>query len=47
MQHAMHLGITADDMKALLVSYRHDRLTFSRWPGAQSPHAGRGRPGMS
>jgi hypothetical protein len=43
MQHAMHLGITADEMKALRDGHRpYDRLTYRRSLRARSPHAGRG-----
>lgn len=43
MQHAMHLGITADDMRVLLNSHRvYDRLTYRRRPRPQRPPAGRG-----
>jgi hypothetical protein len=43
MQHAMHRGITADDVRELLDSHRpYDRLTYRRQPRPQGPHADRG-----
>jgi hypothetical protein len=44
MQHSMHLGVTADDMRALLDNHRQNGRTYRRRPRPQRRHPGGGGP---